>query len=271
MPSLLSCSPRILDQSFPRDQSELNKVLITFGELQNLLENNSINIIITETLKDFLLEFNWENSNFTMLLELHRLLSQWMLQNNDNLIEIDTNTVKNYTVHQLPNTVSNNGLAEIWSDEMGKLLILHDEYIKPDFCIGIACENAFSGNEIGHYNTLGASNRVFPLIGPNNLNTLKNAFTWEIPHDLRLKSVTFDDAFTNCFALGATGVDTPKGGSHYKVNFSNNRSWALDCNHDSINDRFLKELVPITNFPFEVIKYVLLYGHFPRYYCFFKQ
>ena len=65
------------------------------------------------------------------------------------------------------------------------------------------------------------------------------------------------------YAIGASAVENPTRGSHYKVRFPGRRSWVLDRNEDPLKDTFIKELVPITGYPFEVIKSALLYGDLP--------
>jgi hypothetical protein len=42
------------------------------------------------------------------------------------------------------------------------------------------------------------------------------------------------------------------------------RGWPLDCNLVRMPDSYIKELQPITGYPFAVTKYVLLFGSWPK-------
>ncbi len=104
---------------------------------------------------------------------------------------------------------------------------------------------------------------AFPLVGPADLDALDDAFDWELPADLHQRGVTFDEAYRHVEMIVGR-VEKPKGSSHYQVRFEGERSWPLDFNFDRIPDRVIKELQPITGYPFEVIKYVLLFGAWPK-------
>ena len=102
---------------------------------------------------------------------------------------------------------------------------------------------------------------MFPLVGSDDLSTLVDAYEWEIPDDLHSKQVSFKDAKKHIIVLGASRVEKPlHGGSHFVVRFEGSRSWPLDRNEDPRKDAFLNQLVPITGYPFEVIKSTLLTG-----------
>lgn len=111
-----------------------------------------------------------------------------------------------------------------WSDEMGKILWIHDSCCHREiFFVGIACEFAFSGEEPGTYHNPDNS-RAFPLVGPDDLDTLDDAYDWDTPYDIHQKQVSFDAARKRCTVIGATGIEPPSSGSHYKVKFKGQRS-----------------------------------------------
>ncbi len=56
MSALLCPSPVILDQSFPRDEDELNLVAVALGELQLYIEQDQAHLILTSTLRDLVAE-----------------------------------------------------------------------------------------------------------------------------------------------------------------------------------------------------------------------
>ena len=106
--------------------------------------------------------------------------------------------------------------------------------------------------------------RCFPMVGPNQIENLEDAYEWEkIPSEVHSKNVSFDDAIRNIPSSWSL-VEPPQRDSHYKVRFPGNRPWTLDRNVDPIPDRFLKELEDITDLPLPVIKTALLFGSRPR-------
>jgi hypothetical protein len=66
MPKLLCPSPVILDQSFPRDDDELNLVAVALGELQLYIEEDKAHLIVTNILRDLVADF--EGFDWTPLL-----------------------------------------------------------------------------------------------------------------------------------------------------------------------------------------------------------
>jgi hypothetical protein len=102
-------------------------------------------------------------------------------------------------------------------------------------------------------------------VGPASLSILSDAFEWEsIPGNINAKRVTVADAKKNLNLLGAVRIDAPKRGSHHKVGFRGQRSWTLDVNVDPLPDDYIKQLVPVTELPLEVIKTALIYGYMPK-------
>lgn len=264
MPPLLCGSPCILDQSFPRDTRELNLVVDTLGELEELVSENRIHLVLTETLRDLVLEFDWQSrgTQYKILLDIHRILLAWFLTPHDRLISADTSAIQTAQPHSLPTAVDNQGWATLWAEEIGKLLVLHDARCAPGFCIGIACEQAFT---TGVPNTWQTAGRAFPLVGPAHLDSLEDAYEWDaLPSDLHQHVVPLDAALRNVHLLGSDTPEKPNGDSHYKIRFPGARSWTLSENDDPVPERYVRELVNITGLPLSIIRTALIFGYLPR-------
>ena len=265
MPPLLCPSPAIADQSFPRDDHELRTVAIALGEIQQLLSENRIHVVLTEVLGQVIEAFDWNRrQNYRLLMDIFRLLEQWFLQPHEGLVKIDVSEVQEYDSHPLPTGISDEGLSLFWADELGRILALHDASVgHQSFCIGVACELAFCGMAPNLYNNPNGL-RCFPMVGPNQIANLEDAYEWgNIPAGVNDQNVTFNDVIRNCQILGASAIEPPQGGSHYKVCFPGNRSWTLDRNIEPIPNDFLRQLIPITDLPLPIIKTVLIHGFLP--------
>jgi hypothetical protein len=264
VPPLICPSPVILDQSFPRDEAQLRDVQEALVRLRELVVCEQLHLVLTETLEELVAECDWqERSNYGQLVDIHRFLAQLLLQPPPGLIRIDVSAVAEWRGHPIPEGCGSEGLIDFWVDELGKLLLLHDACGTRDrFFIGVACSRGFAGGPVGEYiNPSGA--RAFPLVCPHSLDTLEDAYEWDVPSDFHTKPISFDDARRHVFRLGATSVDPPVGDSHYKVRFPGGRPWTLDPNVDPVPDRFLRELVDITGYPLAVIKTTLRTGALP--------
>lgn len=264
MPSLICASHRILDQSFPRDAEELRIVAIALGELENLIQSDTIHLVLTDGLQEIIDEFDWNRSGpYPLLNDLYRLLSIWLLQPDPRLVKIDVSEIRDYHTHPVIEGCTNEGLVEVWSDEMGKLLSLHDSHCESSkFFIGIACEAAFSGGMLQKYENR-QGQRCFPLVGPQQIEHLDDAYDWDVPQSIHLTKVSFASAYKNCHLIGARRIENPSGGSHHKVLFEGERPWVLDPNVDPVPLRFLRQLVPITGLPLPVIVTTLAHGKMP--------
>jgi hypothetical protein len=266
MASLLCPSPIILDQSFPRDEAILRTVGKALGELQGLAERGTIAILLTDMLKLFVRDFDWNRAGpYPLLMDIHNLLVSWCLQPNEVILTAQLEGVGAGEPHPLPDDCKEVGNAALWAEEAAKLLYVHDAAAHgTEFFIGIACPQAFAGLKKCGYPEQAAQIRKFPLLGPCDLAELSDAFTWEYPNNLHLRSVSYGDAKRNVHLLGGTVAETAVG-SHYKVSFMGApRPWVLDYNEDPVKDSFVGQLVPITGFPFEYVKTVLLEGRLPR-------
>lgn len=266
MPPLICPSPILLDQSFPRDEEQLRRVAEALGELQLLLEDGVVQLVLTSALQEFVSIFNFEGP-YPLLLEIYRLLDQWFLQPHEDLIRADVSSVGESLPHPVPSGCSDEGLITYWSDEVGKLLVLHDHCAAPGtFFIGIACSNAFAGHPLGTYDGP-ADVRAFPLVGPTEVMALHDAYTWHVRPDYAAQSVSFRDVQRNYSAIGAISFDPPSGGgSHYKVKFrgGRGRTWVVDKNYKEVPEQYLRELIEITGYPVLAIKAALIAGKLPH-------
>jgi len=266
MPPLVSPCPMILDHSFPRSCADLRLVSVALGELQLMAEDGALCILLTDVLAEFIDSIDWQRQGAeqSLLREVYRFLVNLFLYEGPYCVRVDVNSVVGHDPHPLPRGYNSAGLVEWWSDELGKLLAKHDCHCAgSQFFVGVACARAFAESAICEYENCN-TRRFFPLVGPNTVNSLEDAFEWEVPNDYRLSSVEFLQAKRNCQVLGATKVAPPSSGSHYKVGFANGCSWILDRNLSPIPDNFLRQLEPITGYPLPVIKYAMIEGKLPR-------
>lgn len=271
MTCMLCPSPAMLDQSFPRDADEVERIGKALGVIQMLIEEGRVSIVMTESLGDFVDEFDWARSDLGMvarfLQPMHHLLTQWVLQPSQSIVSISRFPEVPYTPHPIPSGSTGKGLIEFWSEEVGKLYAVH-ELTCPGagmYYIGIACDYAFAEMEINDYEDCTCS-KAFPLVGPNTLSALVSAYEPELPRVRRNSQVAFSGAKNNCKLLGATHIEQPHGGSHYKVYFPDApRPWILDPNNDPVPEPFLRELVELTGYSLEEIIYILSTGRKPKY------
>ena len=265
MPPLLSVSPLIIDQSFPRDLQELRRAAGSLGGIARCASSGDAVLVMTKALEEFVGCFDWTRGGqyHALLAEIYRLLTEWLLQPHENHVRLDLAQVGDAPVHPTPEGAAQGVLVQLWAEELGRLLAAHDGCLPDDkgFFVGVACDSAFTGGLTGSYPL--TAGRHFPMIGPQNLARLIDAYEWELEHDLHRRRVSFAAARRNCHVIGAVDVEEPEGDSHYKVVFRNARSWTLDRNVDPVPARFLKELTPITGYPYPVVKSALLNGVLP--------
>lgn len=264
MPPLICCSPVILDQSFPRDTSELYSVADTLGRIQEQVNRDEIHLILTDELAELVENFDWNvREEYTILREIYRLLNQWFLQQHGRLIRVDLSGVQEYDKHPIPEGCEAQGLVDLWSDEVGKLLTKHDKCCPRNrFFIGIACESAYcTGKQRRYINPSG--HRAFPLVGPCQISSLADAYDWQVPTDIMRQSVYIEDVTRHYKVIGSESLIRPSGGSHYKLMFKGGRSWVLDTNIDPVAEQYLSQLKSITGYELPVIKYALLNGELP--------
>lgn len=269
MPCLLCLSPILLDQSFPKSEEELRTVAYALGELEEFISGDTVKLITTQTLFDFIDEFDWTSTNPNLMVEIYKFLSQLLLRQDDRIVDVDKylslvsrSSTQTYHSHPLPSRCENQeGLLDLWSDELGKILFVHDQCITDNFFIGIACANGFAGQSVDEYiNPKGY--RAFPLISPSNISILIDAYEWDIPNDIHQRNVSVENVKKNCKAIGGV-LEKPDRDSHYKVKFQGQRSWTFSINDDPVPESYLRELVDLTPYPKSVIKAALISGNLP--------
>lgn len=272
MTCLLCLSPILLDHSFPRNEEELRIVAFALGELEEFVSNDKAKLAKTQTLSDFIDEFDWASTHSNLLMEIYRFLSQLLLRQDDRVVDIgkyldyiNSNSTLTYYSHPLPKRCENEtGLLDFWSDELGKILFLHDQCINnnDDFFIGVACAYGFAGQCVDEYSNP-ENRRFFPLVSPDNISILSDAYEWDIPNDIHQKSISIENVKRNCQIIGGI-LEPPDRDSHYKVKFQGQRPWTFSNNDDPIPERYLRQLVDKTTYPIDVIKTALIQGELPR-------
>jgi hypothetical protein len=256
----------MLDQSRERQVDELQRIAVALGSMEQLLSDGSVNVVLTPLLRDVVEAFAqqpWKQQG--LMLEISRLLSTWFLQRNETLIELDLSSITEYLPHPIPADCAKDQLVLFWADELGRLLIVHDECGPTEgFSIGIACDKAFAGEPLGAYEV--HAGRVFPLVGPDQIESvLLDAYEWELDKSVLRKPISLREARANCFALGASEVRTPRRDSHYKFIFPGRpRNWTLSRNDDPVPISYLRELCEITGYPLGVVRHTLLEGALPQ-------
>lgn len=267
MPPLVCPSPNVIDQTFPRSNEELALVQKALLRLVELLAEGKCLVLLTQFLTEFIVRldetFCWEiQQKYPEAQIIFYVLAQLGLQQ-QGVHRIDLSTIPLVKPHPLPKGCDCDEFSLRWSEELGRLYVLHStRSIAGKYFIGVACTTAFAGKTKGSYlNPL--KHPYFPLVGPDELGSLDDAYDWEIPPGTSKQKISFKDAYNKIRLLGGE-VHQPSGSSHYPVKFKGKRTWPLDSNIDPVPDRFLKQLEAITGERLEVIKFVLLNGGWPR-------
>lgn len=267
MPPFLALSPCMMDQSFPKTRDDLLAAAVGLGEIQAGVERGDYFLVTTPVLDDFVESINWQQPGRGHLLgEIWHFLSRLLLQPNVRVRRISVHDVEGYQGHPIPEQCERAGLGDIWSDEMGRLLVIHDRNSSGSWFIGIACARAFAGELLCRYARHERS-RCFPVVGPGNLESISDAWKYRPHPDALRGQITLRDVLKNVKVLGASEVDEPDGDSHYHVHFPRARPWVVDRNIDPVPEGFLRELVEKTGFPLPVIKHALKMGVLPPMEC----
>ncbi|GAA4259341.1 hypothetical protein GBZ26_06325 [Azospirillum formosense] len=263
MMPFISLSPMALDHSFPRSGEDLDTAVDAIAGVIALIHDNKARLIITDMLAEFVHDFDWSRGESVPILwDIHRMLTSVILYNTNSCMISDTTDVKKFQVHPLPSHCASIGNTNIWQEEMGKLLQIHvQSHSGSGYCIGIACDNAFSGKKKSIYLSEELS---FPLVSPEEIHSLLSGQLWDIHPDSISGDISFLTAKKNLKVLGDVRITKLNGGSHYKVTFlKGERPWALDKNDDPVPEPYLKELIDITKLPYDVIRYALINGKMP--------
>lgn len=267
MPPLISPSPAILDQSFPKSLDELSAVLLSLGELESLLNEDKIHLFLTNALAEWVLDFEWSPpENCPKLNLIFQFISNLFLSPTNGVVRLSLESIdcKEEECHPLPEQNNNLGWSELWRYEFGKLFKLYKQIKKTnEEFIAIACEYGFSGRTT----RIIADEQLeqsFKYVGLKEFIELDDAYYWMTETGILTRNVEFKVAKKNIYKLGATKITNPRSGSsHYPVHFKGERSWPLDSNDDPVPLVYLRQLVQITHYPIEVVVHVLLYNEFP--------
>jgi hypothetical protein len=117
MPTLLCLSPVILDQSFPRDDDELNLVAIALGELQLYIETDQAHLILTNTFMDLVADFegfDWTPSRDKIQGEIYRLIQQLFLRKHKRIVQLDNYIDLSKEREHLPHQFQKVAREKVW-------------------------------------------------------------------------------------------------------------------------------------------------------------
>jgi hypothetical protein len=214
----------------------------------------------TPVLEEVAQSLNWQDqADYALLTDIHRLLTQLVLQPGTWLARIDVSDVIEYDPHTVPQPIEDGGLVDVWSDEVGRLRSRYLRCRNVQDHAGLADAHAWADSGQERYQP---DEEGFRLLGPSDLDGLGDAFEWHAPRSIA-GAVGVADFRRNCHLIGASEIRPPRRGSHYKVYFPRARSWTLDVNTDPIPTRFLAELVPIAGMSLDCIISTLLTGEPP--------
>jgi hypothetical protein len=260
----------LLDQSFPKDDFELAKVKIALGSIQDSMEKGNIGLLLTEYIIAIADEKNLDFTRYNeseSLREIMNILRLWILQPSESIEKItlpDDISTEEYSPHAIPEGMEEKGLIEFWCDELGKILHIHDkETSNNNFFIGIACDSAFAEGPLGSY-TEENNQRVFPLIGPDNISCLNDAYEWVITNPVTNNRITKEELIRNHSCLGIITIEPPDGSSHSKCLFENGKFWILDMNNEVIPHNHIRTLSEVTELPNRVIINSIKTGDKPK-------
>jgi hypothetical protein len=262
MPPMVCPSPIILDHSFPLNRAVLEDVLGALGSLQEHRENGDPIIIASPIFPEFTAEINWQKINeYPELRDIERYLTQLFLQPNSSYIPVDTDGLGAAVPHPLPQGCAQTPLSGIWSDELGKIKVLHDSRASAGPFIGIACHEGFSGLATGTYPA--ASLPGLPLVGEIEFRSLDSGVKYQTAPNILQEPVRYRDARRNLKLLGGE-ISSTAVGSHYSVHFPDApRPWVLDYNINPLSEEFLRQIPLLIHKPLDFVKHVLIYGEIP--------
>lgn len=265
MPALVIPSPLLLDQTFPRNDDELRRAAVALGRLSQLIQTGEVVVGLTADFKE--IAVGYDATKWGAMPPLQRairvLMGQLYLRGAGtmDLAFEDTSA----PAHPIPAGVHLDvqGYNDFWALDLGMLLEAHaacptnGRYC---LCAGVACDYAFAGMAKGSY--IEPFDRAFMLVGPGDIIVLSNVYEWDVPHDAHQLAITVSDLESNFRAIGATWCSF--GGKHPEIRFPNGSKWSYSRNwRPQINDKELKQLIPLTRLPLSAIKWALSTGNVP--------
>ena len=269
MAPLVVPPPQVLDVSFPRSDWELRVAATALGELAVAVQDGAASLLMTIDLREIAFSVCWDGGDESGLLgEIVRLQAAWLVSAHEGLVIVDVSSVTDHSPHPVPVGVANDGLIEIWRDELGRVARLHNERCsdgKPFAAVGSA--KGFAGLAVEGYEgqVEDSKDEPLPLVNREQLSSLADAFEF-VPSSGGL-AVSIKAARRNLYLLGATRIDPPRGTSHEKVHFPGARPWPLDPNYDPIPDFMLAQLSGITGVPTWAVRHTLALGNLPPRRC----
>lgn len=260
MPPAMCPPPDIFQNAF--ENYELDKVSYIFEYLEEAAKREEICLILTDPLKELLRNTNLSNLG-SYWGTIGSILWQWILQPHRAILTVNTQLIDEFSNHPLPTGIGDGCLVDTWMMESGRLLVIHQHCNEgQNYFIGVLCPDALNGNEKRTYNTEGLG---FPLVGPDDLNTLEDAYEFIVPHGYGQRVVNERLVRKNYHAIGASYIDDARGeGDHFLLIFDSGHSWPYDPSWDHIPPHGYLQLREITGLSTNVIKYCLTEGEEPE-------
>jgi hypothetical protein len=172
MPPAVCLTPAILDHTFPRDRATLLRVGAALGNLQQDALDERLCLLLTPAMTRYVVDFEWEDvTSYPLLLTIYNLLVQWLLQPSSEVRTVPVEVITDFVPHPVPEETSVGLLVDSWCEEVGKLFAKHSKCGCSGFCVAVACDFAFSGEQLNLYRDP-VPTEHFPLLVPNKLATL---------------------------------------------------------------------------------------------------
>lgn len=273
LPCLLHLPPNWLDHSDERSRDVLTEVANALASLTLLLVSEDAQLLITDWVCAIVSDegcgrWNWSDKQRNAILPLIReQLSQLIINPRRYATYYPVQDIGTGEAdrsedlsHPLPPNCQELTAADEWCSEAGILLRLHCSEANKWF-IGLPCVNAFADGKLSRYSN-GDTSRRFPMVGPDEVAELEEAYHWSLPVGIHDWSVHTTDAEKNIHLLGGT-VQPETGSSHRSISFRGARTWSLVTTNDVVRKDHLDQLVPITGCELNVIRYVLVKGEVP--------
>ena len=210
-PGLLCLPPSVLDQTFPRTLSVLERVGVALGVLQEKIEEGSCKVLFTPVLSGFVETFEWQGvQSYPILQAVYALLVEWLLKPGQASVSVAVGPGLAFVPHPIPNDSGEGVLIEIWREEVGRLFTVHRSSCAAGFCVGVACDFAFAGYPKGDYEPP-VPGEAFPLVGPDDITSLLDFEIWDVPEGVNRAPIGYSEAKKNIPVLNGTVSSLPRG------------------------------------------------------------